>query len=635
MSKKDKQKKALKQREHELEQKLAAAKAAKKAAKKEADAVRADALAAGKKALKKGKKVWVDAPLDKPEKAKKKAKKQLDAPNSITPADESRAARRAAAEEPSPEQIIAAAERVLAEGGSDGAMKSAKKAKAKAEARIAEENDDTDEIKARVQAKREKRAAGLELWDAVDRDDATAVAEWNADFALLTGRTMTSTDEVAERVAGLSGDAKKLIEDMAEPPLLPVGYPETEVSEEGGTLVARKKKSKKNAEGDKIIADAPAVEAQVAEEVVTETGREFAVGASTESDESFAKPSDAPLELESGRNGYKIWVVGDDGKVLRKKDGTPSTQRQFTRVTTYIDNLEDKTALVEWKMRSLLEGVVLNEESIGRNLARGDADDALIISKVRDAMHVRDVAIKKARRADRKGKLEVGELGQITHETLKVFKATLRDLAEQALEIGGANAKREKGTDLHELCEIYDREGMEAINEKLRAEEITPADHADVVAYAEAMINAGLEVVAIEQVVVNDARKHAGRLDRVVLGKTPGPRKTRRRMVADVKTGNIEYGIGKLAQQLEAYASSKAYDLETGERTDLKLDKTVALVIHLPAGTATCHIYPVDITIGKQGNALSAQVRAWRNESKKALNTSVDLAAPATEEAAS
>lgn len=601
MSKKDKQKKALKQREHELERKLAEAKAAKKTAKKQAAAVRADAIVAGKKALKKGKETWVDAPLDKPEKVKKhKAKKQSKAEAieqvvDIEPED---------ATELPPEQVVAAAERVLAEGGSDGAMKSAKKAKAKAEARIAAEVDGTDEIKARVQAKREKRAAGLELWDAVDRDDATAVAEWNADFALLTGRTMTSTDETAERVAALSGDAKKLIEDMT--PVI-----------------------------DAVEAEVEKIEAQVAEEVVTETGREFAVGAAAEPDEQFGKPSDAPLELESGRNGYKIWQVGDDGKVLRKKDGTPSTQRQLTRVTTYIDNLEDKAALVDWKMRSLLEGVVLNEQEIGIRDRGSNSADELILSKVRDAMHVRDVAIKKARRADRKGKLEVGELGEITHETLKAFKATMRDLAEQALEIGGANVKREKGTDLHELCEIYDRDGMEAINEKLRAEEITPADHADIVAYAEAMINAGLEVVGIEQVVVNDVRKHAGRLDRIVLGKTPGPRKTRRRMVADVKTGNIEYGIGKLAQQLEAYASSKGYDLETGERTELKLDKTVGLVIHLPAGMATCHIYQVDLAIGKQGNALSGQVRAWRNESKKALDMSVDLAAPATEEAAS
>lgn len=611
MSKNEK-KKALKKREHELERQLAEAKAAKKAAKKQAAAVRADAIAAGKKALKKTKgETFIHAPLPDvkpPKKGKKKAKyKTLDDLAAAHAAGEPTVldgiiagGTKVEITELPPEQIIAAAERVLAEGGSKGAMKSARVAKEKAEARIAEENDDTEEIKARVQAKRAKRAEGLDLWDTVDRGDAALVAEWNDTYAELTGRSMTSEDEVAARVAAVHGDVTAKI--------------------------------------DAVEAEVEKVEAQVAEEIATETGREFAVGSAEhviDVVEQFGKPSDAPAELESGRNGYKIWTVGEDGKVLQKKDGTPSTQRQFTRVTTYIDNLEDKTALVDWKMRSLLEGVVVNEEEVGNQLAEGNLADELILSKVRDAMHIRDVAIGKARKSDRKGKLDVGELGLLTADALKAFKATMRDLAEQALELGGANVKREKGTDLHSLTEVYDREGMEPINEMLRAEEITPADHADVVAYATALIDAGIEIVSIEQVVVHDGRKHAGRLDRVVLAKTPGPRKTRRRMVADVKTGNIEYGIGKLAQQLEAYASSQAYDLETGERTDMKLDKTVGLVIHLPAGTATCKIHTVDLTIGKKGNGLSAEVRAWRNESKKALDTSVDLAKLPAEEKAS
>jgi hypothetical protein len=457
--------------------------------------------------------------------------------------------------------------------------------------------DPTDEAAKRVAAKRALRFAGVPfegdadrktLEASVDRDNDELVAAYNLIIGTKTGHLLTSNVERAARDAELKADRPTPEEAPTRP---------------------------RKAKPDELVV-----------EVETEHGREFVAGpaADTEDDEElvaeggvtvdeeFAKPSQATPELEEGRNGYKIMVL--------KADGTPDpkTVRQYTRVTTYIDNLEDKTMLEKWKLRTLLEGVAVTET---------DPDNAGIVAAIADLIHVRDLALAKARKADRKGKLEEGELADLEQAATKAFKDAADRIAYDALETGGVHAKANRGTDLHALCDLYDTEGMGAVNALLKAETITKSDHADVVAYAEAMIAAGVKVLESEVVVVHDGLKRAGRLDRIVLAKLPGMTRAVR-MVADIKTGRVDYSVGKIAQQLEAYATSSGYDLATGERRDLKLSKTAALLIHLPAGKAKASIYPVDLKLGAKGNKLSAEVRAWRNEGKAAIDFGSDLAAP-------
>jgi hypothetical protein len=295
----------------------------------------------------------------------------------------------------------------------------------------------------------------------------------------------------------------------------------------------------------------------------------------------------------------------------------------YTRVTTYIDCLEDKRALHDWTKRLLLEGVALHDTD-GQT-----GDETLpepVVARVRQLVHVRDVAIAKARKKDKKGKLDVGDLARLTDRAWGDFKKALNALAEELEELGGRNEKAQKGTDLHALCELYDREGIDAVGQLLTDGKISPADLRDVEAYAEAMRRAGIKVLDIERVVVNDELKVGGRLDRVVMGRLPGAQRATR-MVGDIKTGRLDFGAGKIAQQLEMYASSVGYDLDTDERTDLKLSRTKAVLIHLPAGTGECHIYVVDLGLGRKGNGLAGQVRAWRNEGKRAIDLKHDLAA--------
>jgi hypothetical protein len=378
--------------------------------------------------------------------------------------------------------------------------------------------------------------------------------------------------------------ARPIVDDLGRLPVVPVSY-----SDDGFEKV--------NLPGDYIEPPEP----HVAEIVETDHGREIAVGPAVE---DFAKPSEAPVRFEDRVNG--------NGQYKIKTPDDPRKERGYTRVTTYIDCLEDKTMLEKWKARVLLEGVATSEDDV--------------TDRVATITNARDDAIAKARKADRKGKLGVGELAPLIDHAWGDFKRALDALADEVFEIGGGREKATKGTDLHALCDLAESEGIAAVGDKLTAGEITPADLADVEAYLEAIKKLGARPVLAEQVVVNDDLKVAGRLDRVYMVKLPGEARARKRVV-DLKTGSVEYGKGKIAQQIELYAGGSAYDEETGERTPLGVDRTLGLLIHLPAGTGRATVHRVDLSLGRKGNRLAGEVRAWRNEGKRAIDLTADVLA--------
>jgi len=399
----------------------------------------------------------------------------------------------------------------------------------------------------------------------------------------------------------------------------PAVSPDAHEGESEPEYQMRKKREKAEARATSKVAEAVDAVKHAVEVVETEVGREFVAGeAKADADEiTFAKPSDNGGRPDFETNGNNQYLISrpSDGKLVG-----------YTRATTYIACLEDTSKLTEWKLRILLEGA-----------AHDDAPE--IIAKIRDLAHVRDTAIAKARRSDRKGKLGVGDLKTLVDRAWAEFKKSMNALADEVFEIGGGREKATKGTDIHALTELHDRDGITAVGDLLTDGKITPADMADVEAYADAMRKLGAKIVERERVVVNDELKVAGRLDIVAMVKLPAlhdpktgdvirPAEARaRRRVIDVKTGKIEYGIGKLAQQLEMYAGSTGYDLETHEREDLKLDRTVGLVIHLPAGSGKATVHVVDLTLGRKGNKLAGDVRSWRNEGKRAANLSIDVLA--------
>jgi hypothetical protein len=351
-----------------------------------------------------------------------------------------------------------------------------------------------DELKERVKAKNAARAARDALDpDKVDRADAEAVADYNEVEGRASGAYLTSDAERAEN------DAK---------------------------LAAGPKPRKAKATELVVEIDGKHLAAPEVVEVATETGREFAVAPeAAEVVDEFAGVT-PQVEL-NGRGQYKIMNIAT-GKMTGR-----------TRVTTYIDNLEFKGALTDWKLRTLLEGVVVNEESVGM-AEKGDKRERLL-STVADAVHVRDSKLKKLAKRDRKGELDKGERGVATYAINREYKATLDNAVTEALDLGGVHEKANKGTDLHALCEVVDdpKRGWPAVKTMLDSGLITPADVDDVRAYANAMAAAGIKVLEVEQFVTNDELNTAGRLDRIVLAKPAHGAARAVRMVADIKTESI------------------------------------------------------------------------------------------------
>lgn len=177
-------------------------------------------------------------------------------------------------------------------------------------------------------------------------------------------------------------------------------------------------------------------------------------------------------------------------------------------------------------------------------------------------------------------------------------KRRMNELIDQAREAATANAAATTGTALHTLTERVDR------NEPLGV--IPAAYTADLTAYRDA--TSALTVEAIEQFRVQDDLRIGGTTDRIFQYQS-------RYYIGDVKTGSVEWGMGKIAMQLGTYANSTPYSWTTKQRTPdpWPIDLDHGIVIHLPAGQGKCELLWVDIAAGwKAVTELAAPVRAWR-----------------------
>lgn len=240
-----------------------------------------------------------------------------------------------------------------------------------------------------------------------------------------------------------------------------------------------------------------------------------------------------------------------------KCKGTGFKGAFYSRTTTFIDCLEDKAALAKWKMRMVLEGIRRKPELIEQFAALADPF------------------------GDDKGEAD--------------------KIAAEATDVADAGLKAALGTALHKITE--DLDAGEDVG-------FIPDDFVlDIATYEKA--TAELVMVAIETFGVLDEYKVAGTFDRLVIYKG-------RLMVADIKTGSITFGLGKIAMQLAAYSRMKGYNPETYERTPLTfngltVDQDEALIIHMPSGGGVTTVVTVDIAKGWEGMALAQKVRDWRS----------------------
>lgn len=225
----------------------------------------------------------------------------------------------------------------------------------------------------------------------------------------------------------------------------------------------------------------------------------------------------------------------------------------YRRTTTFVGVLEDTYNLMQWKQRQTALGLAARKDLMLGVIA-AEADD----------------------------------------------KKTLNGLCEQAVEAAQSGAKATIGTALHSFTEQLDR-GLDISH-------IPHPYDRDMEAYRRA--TDGMEHVAIEQFRVFDSWQVAGTADRVVnyRGGT---------YIADVKTGDVEWGALKISMQLAMYSHSVPYVGDKRVQDGQPVDTTRGIVIHLPAGTGECRLHWVDLTKGWRAcqTAFSVwEARGWKRE---------------------
>jgi hypothetical protein len=258
-----------------------------------------------------------------------------------------------------------------------------------------------------------------------------------------------------------------------------------------------------------------------------------------------------------------------------KCKGVGYKTKLYSRCTSFVGVLDDRSALEKWQKRIVLVGLATDTS-------------------------------------------RVDELKLVSPDDREVLDA----FAAWAFEAGDGHEKARKGTDLHKLSEYVDQGEplpAELWNEDAQAwRPVTLQDRADMAAYVRTRDELGLVYLDRELFVVNDEYAIGGTFDGLagnyVLDGEHLCQKCDRPLIVDLKTGRTDYGQGKMAQQLAVYAHGSRYDPATGERTPLDACPHVGVIIALPQGTGEATVLLLDLERGWQAVQLSARVREYRRE---------------------
>ncbi|MGL5825571.1 MAG: hypothetical protein ACRCYU_12285 [Nocardioides sp.] len=248
--------------------------------------------------------------------------------------------------------------------------------------------------------------------------------------------------------------------------------------------------------------------------------------------------------------------------------GQGAKAAKYSRTTTYIDVLEDKSNVAKWLVRMTALGLHASPELVAK----------------------------------------VGEVDDPNGEG----REALQKLCTEAQERANSDLKAITGTALHEVTEELDRGNLDVF---------VPEDFAaSIEAYR--IVTMDCEMLGIEEFAVQDELRVAGTLDRglKVYGELAArmavPEGTA--MIGDLKSGRIDYGFGKIVMQLAMYSRMQRYDPVTWERSPLLFDGTpvstsVGALIHMPSDGTHAAVYKLDLDRGWADVQLARQVRDVRN----------------------
>jgi hypothetical protein len=270
-----------------------------------------------------------------------------------------------------------------------------------------------------------------------------------------------------------------------------------------------------------------------------------------------------------------------NGAPLVSDPQDPDRSLRYSRPSSYAKVLDDEEALHQWRIWKAMQG--MSESRALQIAVAGTKDD------------------------DRESK---------------------RELREKALDRGQANEKADQGTGLHAICARVDDESDDFDVPELFA--------ADIQAYQTCLADFGLVPRLIEVHMVNDEWRAAGTADRVYEVTSPlvapdGSTLPRGTLVlGDLKTGQkLDFALPGYTVQCAIYATSVLYDIHTERRLVTPvIDRSWALLVHMPVGRGRCDLLWVSIEIGLYGAWLAHEVKEWRRAWKTGRDMYDELPVP-------
>ncbi len=257
----------------------------------------------------------------------------------------------------------------------------------------------------------------------------------------------------------------------------------------------------------------------------------------------------------------------------RRANGAPQVvidgkNERFSRPSSFADPLDDKSALVNWKIDRACVGV-------GRDRA----------------LQARWCAIDPDDKDQRKEK---------------------EKLRQDSISAGRGAEAADIGTALHAMSCRWEREPTFSPPEPYLS---------SLMAYEAAMQRLGLRSERFEFQTVNIEHRCAGTADRLYVLTMPlvtpsgSILEAGTRVIGDLKTGaKFEYSMPSYAVQMALYAAGRFYDVETDEFIETPpINQDWSLIVHMPADDpGTCEFLWCDLEVGRFGAYIVDQVKLWR-----------------------
>lgn len=225
-----------------------------------------------------------------------------------------------------------------------------------------------------------------------------------------------------------------------------------------------------------------------------------------------------------------------------------------------------------------------------------------------------------------------GLIARLQGLDIREDKQEIEDIVESAIRLADAIDRAAMGTRIHLATEHADRriQAIEAGADPSGMEQPEPELIHHVVNWKTALLNFGIKVVAIEDIIAVASLGVAGRLDRIGVCEedvtiTIGQKNPRtvqlyrgNTVIVDLKTGkSLELAWHEISVQLALYANHTHRFEEHGDQLllapalDFRTD--VAIVIHIPAMEGGAYVYGVDIDKGWIGAQLARGVADWHS----------------------